>query len=105
MWGIIGDNESAASGFFYVGEVGVFDCCLGDEEIKQNNIIKALKYQVIEKDLYSQWLEYTQVYLKWVNIKNAIVTYRQKKISRSRLYKRIIRLRKNRTSSFKNSII
>ena len=51
---------------------------LKNEELKQNNLIRALKYKAIEKDLYMKWLKYTTVYFKWCRKCGHIVDLKSK---------------------------
>ena len=51
---------------------------LKNEEMKQNNLIRALKYKAIEKDLYMKWLKYTTVYFKWCRKCGHIVDLKSK---------------------------
>lgn len=41
-------------------------CLLKNEELKQNNMIRALKYKATEKELYAKWLKYGTAYIKLI---------------------------------------
>ena len=50
---------------------------LKNEELKQNNLIRALEYKAEEKELYSQWLDYKIINTLLKNVQNTISIYKK----------------------------